>query len=406
MGTELETTRLGRGRVRFVVAITGIAIISALVAILLWPSESPPQYTTEAVTRRNLSITITATGQLAPVNEVDVGSELSGTIKKVDVDFNEHVSAGQVLATLDTQELDAQAVQQQAALKVATAKVDQARATLKEAQLKQSRIDDLVKRKLASQQDLDVANAALLRARADVNGAIAQVAQAKASLDVVSAKLAKSVIRAPINGIILNRNVEPGQTVAATFNTPVLFSLAEDLRRMELHVDVDEADVGHLKEGQTGTFTVDTWPGRIFPAKVTQVRFAPQTVEGVVTYETLLSVDNTDLSLRPGMTATAEVTVASITDALTVPNAALRFTPPTAASERSGGSVFTMLIPRHQHPRPAQAGQGSQGTVWLLKEKTPVAVTVETGMTDGRYTAITSANLPEGTKVITGQQGG
>jgi len=294
-------------------------------------------------------------------------------------------------------------VQQKAALAVAEARVRQARATLEEARLKHARTRDLAGRKLASQQDLDVALAALERARADLAGAQAQVAQAKAALDAVQSKLAKAVIRAPINGIVLSRNVEPGQTVAAAFNTPVLFSLAEDLRRMELHVDVDEADVGHLREGQSASFSVDAYPGRVFPATVTQVRFAPRRVEGVVTYETLLRVANDELLLRPGMTATAEITVAQVADALLIPNAALRFQPPReSAAQRRSGNIFGSLIPH----RPRETRQGGSGTgsatVYRLVDGAPQPLKVVTGLSDGQQTVLSEPALAPGTLLITG----
>ena len=196
--------------------------------------------------------------------------------------------------------------------------------------------------------------------------------------------------------------MEPGQTVAASFNTPVLFSLAEDLARMELHVDVDEADVGHLEQGQPAQFTVDAYPGRTFAANVIQVRYAPRTVEGVVTYETLLSVDNEDLSLRPGMTATAEIVVARVADTLLVPNAALRFAPPASNDSRNSANLLTRLMPRHRPQQPAAARPTGQSTVWILQKGSPVAVPVSTGMTDGRYTALTGNELKEGAEVITG----
>jgi HlyD family secretion protein len=379
-----------------------IVAMAAVVLYLLLPGQASVSYKTEPVVRHDLAVTITATGQLAPVNQVEVGSELSGTIAKVDVDYNDKVVAGQVLATLDTAELDATIVQQQAALNVAQARVEQAAATATEARLTYRRNRDLVVRKLASQEDLDASQASLARAEADLKGARAQVAQASATLDAARTRLSKSVIRAPISGIVLSRNVEPGQTVAASFNTPVLFSLAEDLARMELHVDVDEADVGHLEEGQPAQFTVDAYPARTFTAKVIQVRYAPRTVEGVVTYETLLSVDNEDLSLRPGMTATAEITVANVPDALLVPNAALRFAPETSNDTRGSANLLTRLMPRHRPRQPATGQPIRQSTVWILEKGNPVAVSVHTGMTDGRYTAITGNELAEGARVITG----
>jgi len=387
----------------------GLVVILTLAAVRYWlfvPAEVETGFKTVPVSRQDLRVSITATGKLAPVNQVDVGSELSGKIISVKVDFNDQVQTDQVLARLDTAELDASVVQYRAALQLARARVDQAQATLTESNIKYQRRSDLVAQQLAPVEDLDTSTAALARANADLAAAAAQVEQGLAVLDAATSKLSKAVIRAPISGIVLSRNVEPGQTVAAAFNTPILFSLAEDLRRMTLHVDVDEADVGSLKQGQSAMFTVDAYPGRNFDAIVTQVRYAPRTVEGVVTYETLLDVTNDDLSLRPGMTATAEIQTALVEDALVVPNSALRFVPPDeAADDRSGGSVLSMLMPRHRSVSRSTLAAGNEVDVWVLDAGEPRAVKVDTGLTDGRYTVIDAAGIEAGTLVITGLQG-
>ena len=387
----------------------GLVVILTLAAVSYWlfvPAEVATGFKTVPVSRQDLSVAITATGKLAPVNQVDVGSELSGKIISVKVDFNDQVKTDQVLASLDTAELDASVVQYRAALQLARARVDQAQATLTESNIKYQRRSDLVAQQLAPVEDLDTSTAALARANADLAAAAAQVEQGLAVLDAATSKLSKAVIRAPISGIVLSRNVEPGQTVAAAFNTPILFSLAEDLRRMTLHVDVDEADVGSLKQGQSAMFTVDAYPGRNFDAIVTQVRYAPRTVEGVVTYETLLDVTNDDLSLRPGMTATAEIQTALVEDALVVPNSALRFIPPDeAADDRPGGSVLSMLVPRHRSVSRSTLAAGNEVDVWVLDAGEPRAVKVDTGLTDGRYTVIDAAGIEAGTLVITGLQG-
>jgi HlyD family secretion protein len=361
--------------------------------------------TAEAQTGR-LTVIVTATGQLKPVNQVDVGTEVSGTIESVAVDYNDRVSAGEVLARLDTAKLEAQALQSKAALASARAKVSEAEATVVETRLKFERCTRLAEKNLCSREDVDTAQAAHLRAQAEAADARAKVAEAAAKLRVDETDLDKAVIRAPIDAIILERRVEPGQTVAASLQTPVLFTLAEDLRQMELHVDVDEADVGQVREGQPATFTVDAYPGRNFPARITQVRYAPRTVEGVVTYETLLSVDNTDLSLRPGMTATAEITVKTVEDALLVPNAALRFNPPATASRapQSASGLFSrLLIRRPAETAEIQAGKaepGSKQQVWVLRDGSPVAVPVTVGAADNRMTEILAGELAAGAPVI------
>ncbi|HSO19774.1 MAG TPA: efflux RND transporter periplasmic adaptor subunit, partial [Desulfosarcina sp.] len=325
---ELNGTS-GRGRRMRKWLLWGVPLLAAAGLFLLWGGDgngAKVQYITQPAAMGDLTVTVTATGNLEPINQVDVGSELSGIVRTVEVDYNDPVTEGQVLARLDTSKLEALVLQSKASLDAAKGKLLQVQATIRETRLKQDQLKKLGKmtdRRAVSQLDLDVANAALARALADEISAKAEVDRAKAILDANETDLSKAVIRSPINGIVLTRSVEPGQTVAASLQAPVLFTLAEDLTQMALHVDVDEADVGQVAAGQNAVFTVDAYPNRTFPARITQVRFGPKAVEGVVTYETLLNVENQDLSLRPGMTATAEIVVQKIENALLVPNAAL-----------------------------------------------------------------------------------
>jgi HlyD family secretion protein len=374
--------------------------------ILLADDEgSAVKYQTALVVRGDLTVTVTATGVLEPVNQVEVGTEISGTVESVEVDFNYRVKKGQVLARLDTEQLEAKFRQSQASLALAKAKVKEAEATIVETRNKLRRAKELQKKGLCSQEDCDAAEATFARAEAVLASASAQVTQAQAQLDADKTALSKAVIHAPINGIVLKRSIEPGQTVAASFQTPVLFTLAENLTQMELIVAVDEADVGQVKEGQNATFTVDAYPNRAFPAEITQVRFAPQTVEGVVTYETILSVDNSDLSLRPGMTATAEIIVNEIPDAVLVPNAALRFKPPSTQSQSRTGPSFS-LLPRRPHStstdkrKDMSAANSNRQRVWVLREGNPVAVTVEIGASDSKMSQVLSGEIEPGQKVL------
>ena len=355
------------------------------------------QFKTQPAVLGNLSVTVTATGNLEPTNQVDVGSELSGTIRYVDVDYNDHVKMGQVLARLDTNKLQAQVLQSKASLESAQAKVLQARATVKEAKSELARLKHLrtlSSSKAVSQHDLDAAEASFSRAVADEANCKAEVSRTRAVLEANETDLSKAIIRSPIKGIVLTRSVEPGQTVAATLETPVLFTLAEDLTKMKLLVDVDEADVGEVREGQEATFTVDAYPDRRFPARITQVRYGAKTSNSVVTYKAVLNVDNSDLSLRPGMTATAEITVKKIENEILVPNAALRFTPPLQEKKSSsqGGGIMSRLIPRPPTPTSKKAEDQNDGAkgpcVWTLRDGRLLAVPVTTGATDGTFTAI------------------
>lgn len=377
-------------------------ILAVVVYLLLMPAgDQAWRFETAEVQQGDLTVTVTATGTVQPVNQVDVGSELSGTIETVLVDFNDRVQRNQVLAKLDTDRLEAQVIEARASLESARAKVEEARATVVETRVRYQRCEKLAARQLCTAEELDTARAALARARAAEASARAQVAVAQATLEVNETNLGKAEIRSPIDGLVLQRQIEPGQTVAASLQAPVLFTLAEDLTHMELHVAVDEADVGKIAEGQIARFTVDAYPDRSFDASIAQVRFAPQTVEGVVTYETVLSVDNSDLLLRPGMTATAVITVQQLQNVVLVPNAALRFTPPVITKTRStGGGIFGSMFrrPHTEHRRP-ESSEGNQ-KVWLLSDGQPLAVPVKAGASDGMFTELRSGELRPGQQVI------
>lgn len=363
------------------------------------------QYETQEAKRGNLVVLVTATGTLQPTNTVEVGSEISGIVKAVEADYNDAVKVGQVLARIDTSKLEAQATQFKAALEVANARVLQAKASLNETQSKFTqiqRVRELSKGKVPSQAEFDTAQAAFERAKADSDSAAAAVAQAQATLDTTQTDITKAVIRSPINGIVLTRSIEPGQTVAAAFQAPVLFKLAEDLTKMELHVDVDEADIGQVKDGQEATFEVDAYPGRVFAATITQTRFGSKTVDGVVTYETVLKVENPDLALRPGMTATADITVKKVTDAILVPTAALRFAPPVQKAKAPSRGLLGALLPRPpmSAPKTKEDGNGKEHKVWILKDGQPVAVPVTIGASNGTFVEVTSPEITAGTAVV------
>ncbi len=368
-----------------------------------------PRFETATVERGHLEVSVSATGNLQPTNQVDVGSELSGIVDTVLVDINDRVSKGQVLARLDISKLSDQIAKSRAALTAAEAGVRQAEATLTESRASLNRLQEVFRLsggKVPSKAEMENAEAVLARAEANLASTRASVTQARATLSSDETNLAKASIRSPINGVVLARKVEPGQTVAASLQTPVLFTLAEDLSQMELEVDVDEADVGQVKAGQKASFSVDAYPGRKYPANISRVSYGSQVTEGVVSYPTVLKVSNDDLSLRPGMTATAEINTAVRENALLVPNAALRFTPSANGARKadSGGILGSLLprMPRTASTRAPRNGDEKGGKrVWVLKDGQPVPVQIQTGLTNGRMTEVLEGELKPGMLVIT-----
>ncbi len=406
----VDTSSVLNRRMRSWLTWGALALVAAIVGIvwITWGTGGKVQYKTQAVQRGDLTMTVTATGTLEPTNQVDVGIEVSGTIKSVEVDYDDHVKVGQILARLDTSKLEAQVLQSTAGLESARAKVLQAQASVREAANQLARLTqvrELSGGKVPSQTDLDAAQAALERAQADEASATAVVSQTQATLDANRTDLSKAVIRSPINGIVLKRAVEPGQTVAASFQAPVLFTLAEDLTKMELDVDVDEADVGQVRKGQEATFTVAAYPDRMFPARITDVHYGSQTIAGVVTYETVLKVDNSDLALRPGMTATAAITVKRVENAILVSNAALRFTPPAQEpSASTGGGLLSKILPRPPRPAPSSREETQPGTkqqrVWIVRNEQLEAIPLTTGATDGVMTEVTAGHIEPGMALV------
>lgn len=518
-------------------------------------SAETPAYQTEAIKRGDLNITVTATGNLQPMNKVDIGTEQSGKVAEVLVDANAVVKQGQVLASLNTDQLEdnitkaeaalitaeskvaqakaqvtqaeanilkseasiqqamagerqssaqiqqvgaqvqqnnAQLQQANAQIQTADAQVAQAKASTAEARANLGRLQVLYKSsggKLPSKAELDTAQAAVQRvqaaeqaakssadssranaaaarasivasqanvesakagsgastanvaglkasaaatkaeklsAQAALEAAQAGVKEAQANLRSAQSDLAKASITSPINGVVLTRSVEPGQTVAASLSAPTLFTLAEDLKQMELQINVDEADVGQVKEGQEAEFTVDAWPGRRYKGKITLVSLGSTLTDNVVSYLTKLTVENTDLTLRPGMTANATISTQSRKDVLLVPNAALRFKPAspeeaktTTPAQQTGGGLVSQLMPRPPMQRQRSQGQGQggagrgqgqgrrrgSGELWILKDGQPSAVKVKLGLSDSKFTEVSADELSEGALVITSATG-
>jgi HlyD family secretion protein len=377
-------------------------------------ANAAPSYSTQAVARGNLVLTVTANGTLQPTRSIAIGSELSGTVLKVNVDVNDQIKKGQVLVVLDTAKLNDQILRSKATLSSANSKVEQTRATVKEASAGLARFEQVARLsggKVPSKAELDTARATLERASADEAGARASVRDATAALSTDEINLSKASISAPADGVVLTRSVDPGNAVAASLQAVTLFTVAENLNKLRLWVYVDEADVGAVKVGQNATFTVSAYLSRKFPARITRVGFGSTITDSVVTYLTYLDVDNADLNLRPGMTATATITATTRTDVLLVPNTSLRFSPTEAAgSTAAKGGVLASLTPRMPGARTRKSAASGASTamakqVWVLpKDGKPVAVAVTPGITDGHMTEITGGDLLAGMLVITDQK--
>lgn len=403
----------------------GVALGVVLLLLLLkscFGGAAKPEYSTEAVTRGSLSVSVSATGKLAPTNQVQVGSELSGLVTKVVVDVNDRVTKGQPLALIDPSRFQDTVNQSQAALNASVATVAQNQATLAQSSAQLARLQEVSRLsggRVPAKTELEQAIADRDRAVANLRAAQANVASARATLSSNQTQLVRAVIRSPVNGVVLARQIEPGATVAASFNTPTLFVIAEDLSTMKLEVAIDEADVGSVKEGQSATFTVDAFPGKTFPASITRVDLGSNlsaqttttttsTTGQVVSYAATLSVANADLQLRPGMTATADITTSAKTNVLLVPNAALRFKP--SGEAKSGGGIAVAIGPPRTRRGAAGADKGvnvkrgGTQTVYIADATgTPKAVDITTGETNGTMTEVIGGALKPGDKVITGQ---
>ena len=375
-------------------------------------ANAAPSYNTQPVGRGNLTLTVTANGTLQPTRAINIGSELSGTVRQVNVDVNDRVKKGQVMVALDTAKLDDQVLRSRAVLGAAEARVMQTQATVQEAQATLGRLEEVARLsggKVPSKAELGTGRAALARARADEASARANVKETQAAASTDRINLSKASIRAPADGVVLTRTVDPGNAVAASLQAVTLFTLAEDLSKLRLWVYVDEADVGSVKVGQEATFTVSAYLSRQFPARITRVGFGSTITDNVVTYLTYLDVDNADLSLRPGMTATATIVATQRKDVLLVPNTALRYTPSTAAAPAASKGIASSLLPRmpggnNRRPAAAGASTASAKQVWVLKDGKPVPVAVTPGISDGRMTEITGGDLQAGMLVITDQK--
>jgi HlyD family secretion protein len=360
-------------------------------------------YQTQLVSQQNLTVTITATGTVQPITQVDVGSEQSGIVKTVNVVDNAHVKKGDVLASLDVERLSAQRDRAAAQVAAAEARLLDTQSTIKQSELALLRQKRLRISGLSTDQDLEAAVAAEARALAAGAVANADIQSAKADLAIVDKDLSKSQVLSPIDGIVLKTSVKVGQTVAASLQAPVLFTLADDLSQIQIEAAVDEADIGAVTMGQNASFTVDAYRSREFTATVERLSFSPDKTDGVVTYKTILSAQNADMALRPGMTTTARIVITQLKNTLAVPNEALRYVP-VVQKQSKGFSITQLFMPRFpRSEKPAKPVVASDGTrnLWVLRDGAPVEVKIKTGMSDGKVTAVSSDDLKPGDVVIT-----
>ena len=360
-----------------------IILLATGVFIFFKNKENGPKYKMDRVTIGNIKSTVTSTGTMNAVVTVLVGTQVSGTIKTLYVDFNSPVKKGQILAQIDPATFQAQVEQARANLMLAKANVEKAEAALVDAKRTMERNKVLFARNFIARSDLDTSETNYQSATAQLSASKAQVEQAKAALDYAQTNLIYTKIVSPVNGIVISRNVDVGQTVAASFQTPTLFNIAQDLTKMQIDTNVDEADIGKIKVDQPVEFTVDAYPDTTFMGKVSEVRSSPTTIQNVVTYDVVVKVDNPELKLKPGMTANVSIILADKKGVFKIPNAALRFRPAERGTETGKEASI-------------QKGPG----IWVLENRKPKLISVALGITDGNYTEILAGDLKEGNEVI------
>ncbi|MEO8682660.1 MAG: efflux RND transporter periplasmic adaptor subunit [Vicinamibacterales bacterium] len=378
-------------RLLWILGLSAIVAAAVVWYVRVDVAAAPPQLTFAPVSRGDVVATVEATGTLQPIDTVEVGTQVSGTIASLGTDFNQIVRKGQVIATLDPALLQSQVDQANATVIRLKTDLEQAQIQLEDAQLKLKRAEQLAASQLLPQQDVDTARSTARVAEAALGGSKAQLTQAQAALNQAQVNLSHTIIQSPTDGVVLSRNVEVGQTVSAGLQAPTLFIIARDLTKLELQARVDEGDIGDVKAGNPVTFTVDAYPRRTFTGTVRLVRLQPQTVQNVVTYTTVIDVPNADGALKPGMTSTASIEIARADQALRVPAAALRFKPSEAVLKEFSGA----------EPE-AAPGKARRATVWQLVDGRIQAIPVRTSVSDGVVTAVAEGALIEGAQVITG----
>jgi len=378
-------------RLIWILTLTIAAVAGGTYYLRADAGDAPPQLTSAPVTRESIVVSVSATGTLAPVDTVEVGTQVSGTIASLGADFNQTVKRGQVVATLDPAVLSSLVQQADASVIRLNAELERAQVQHEDARIKLGRAEELAARQLIAAQEVDTARSNARVAEVGAKAAAAQLSQAQAALEQARLNLSHTVIASPVDGIVLSRNVEVGQTVSAGLQAPTLFVIARSLDTLQLDARVDESDVGRVAAGQAVSFGVDAYPGRSFTGTVRQVRLQPTVAQNVVSYTTVIDVPNPERALKPGMTATLDIEVARADDALRVPAAALRFQP-----------TETVLTTLSTGSRAPAAERGKQATVWVLKGGRISPVEVQTGLSDIVNVAITAGGIQEGDLVVTG----
>ena len=397
-------------RRRLIALLAAVAVL--VVAVVAWrwrAGASKPRLQIESakVDRGRIVAKVTATGTLSAIVTVQVGSQVSGRVAALYADFNSPVKKGQLIAKIDPQLFQASVEQARANFVAAQGNLAKSKAQATDAERQHQRAKALAERKLIAQADLDTAQSNSEAARAQVDASMGAVEQARAARHQAEVNLAYTNITSPTNGVVISRNVDVGQTVAASLQAPTLFVIAEDLAKMQVDTSVAEADVGRLSAGMTATFTVDAYPSETFQGTVRQIRNAPQTVQNVVTYDAVIDVANAALKLKPGMTANVTFVYAQKEDVLRVPNAALRFRPPPGLAEFSGGAGRPggRGNAAGAAPPPRAVETPDRRTLWVMREDKPAPVRVKTGISDGAFTEVVEGALEAGEAVVTDASG-
>lgn len=423
----------------FIGIFLAIVVVGTVLALTVFKGGDNGEitYKMEKLEKGNIQAIVVTTGTLNPVTTVDVGSQVSGKIEEINVDFNSEVKAGQVIAQIERSIFMTKVKQNEANLESSKAAVEKAKVTLDNMKRKFDRSISLFEKELISYEEKETAEVQYFNAKADLQSQEARLQQAESQLETSQVDMQHTIIKSPIDGIVINRNINVGQTVAASFNAPLLFQIANDLAKMQVECSVDEADIGSIKEGQDVQFNVDAFPNDRFRGVVQQVRYSPVISQNVVTYTTIVGVDNPELKLRPGMTATVSIIIGEARGALRVPNSALRFTPELSQEEmremfqsmmggdrrqggdqdkpaaerssqnRQGGSQMGGMGMQREGGSGQRGGMRDMGRIWLMDENGELKmVFIRTGVTDNTYTQVVSGELEEGIEVITGQDGG